>query len=67
MYTYIYIYIYIHICTHVHIQAYLSGSSQAPTVPRKPPIPAQQPDKLPFGTFRAPVELRRHNQSLTTP
>ena len=41
---------------YVYVQAYLSGCSQALTEPGKPLLPAQEPEKLAVGTFRASAQ-----------
>ena len=63
---------YVYICTYVNIQAYLFGLSQPLTTPvEAPPLPGQEPEKIAFGTFRAPAPegggFHGRSQSLIEP
>ena len=69
---FIHIYIYIYVYIYVNKQAYLFGLSQPLTTPvEAPPLPAQEPEKVAFGTFRVPAQegggFHGRSQSLTEP
>ena len=70
VYMYMYIFIFIYMYIYIYTQAYLSGRSQILTVLGKPTLPAQEPEKVAFGSFLIPAQeagVPRHSQSLTAP